>query len=237
MVKYKRYIFLYYHLFSAGVIVDDRWVLSAAHCVHNAKTIQVDVGQWNRLHSDNGEFRVKAAEWVAHPNAGATNGIANDVVMIKVPSLSRNKPKSCTGCYQMACLPTDHVSAGEHCWVSGWNMHHSDQSNKLREKGINVFQHDYCIDHSTYSKYDVLVNSEFCAGDPNWSGDISVSASEDQCPGDSGSPLICDNGSGSPTVFGIVSWGIACASAGNPGVFAKVASYTQWINEIMDNTQ
>ena len=51
----------------------------------DAKTITIDVGQWNRVRKDSGEFRVEADLWVSHPFVGEFNGISNDIAMIKVP--------------------------------------------------------------------------------------------------------------------------------------------------------
>ena len=46
--------------------------------------------------------------------------------------------------------------------------------------------------------------------------------------GDSGSFLICQAGDTYVQV-GVVSWGIGCASAGYPGVYANVMELAEWI--------
>ena len=51
----------------------------------------------------------------------------------------------------------------------------------------------------------------------------------DACQGDSGGPLIC-NDYGYGRLCGVVSWGIGCGLRGNPGVYANVAYYIDWIN-------
>lgn len=62
-----------------------------------------------------------------------------------------SKPKSCKNCYATACLPDEPPTPGAHCWVAGWNLNHEIESNKLREKSVSVFSHEYCVDQSTYS--------------------------------------------------------------------------------------
>uniref|UniRef100_A0A7S4F5A0 Peptidase S1 domain-containing protein n=1 Tax=Chrysotila carterae TaxID=13221 RepID=A0A7S4F5A0_CHRCT len=54
----------------------------------------------------------------------------------------------------------------------------------------------------------------------------------DACTGDSGGPLfLYPNGNGVPVQIGITSWGVACAEAGWPGVYTRVASYASWIKQ------
>lgn len=43
--------------------------------------------------------------------------------------------------------------------------------------------------------------------------------------GDSGGPLVVGD-----IQVGIVSWGIGCARADYPGVYTKVAAFSEWIN-------
>lgn len=57
----------------------------------------------------------------------------------------------------------------------------------------------------------------------------------DSCQGDSGGPLMIPTGRLSePTVYyqiGIVSYGIGCARADVPGVYTRVSSFVEWIEE------
>ncbi len=53
----------------------------------------------------------------------------------------------------------------------------------------------------------------------------------DTCQGDSGGPLIWTSPSGEQFLVGVTSWGFSCGQRGFPGVYARVASYGDWIDE------
>jgi secreted trypsin-like serine protease len=61
---------------------------------------------------------------------------------------------------------------------------------------------------------------------------------KDSCQGDSGGPLVvkADNPNGYLQV-GVVSWGTMCGNKVTPSVFARVSSFTDWINDTMAKNQ
>lgn len=88
----------------------------------------------------------------------------------------------------------------------------------LRKVDVPVIGRNDCREF--YGR-DVTANM-FCAG--------FVEGGKDSCQGDSGGPLIDAN---TRTLMGVVSWGRGCAEANSPGVYARVDSTRDFIDQFM----
>lgn len=73
-----------------------------------------------------------------------------------------------------------------------------------------------------YPREDIVEKAMLCGG--------YKQGGKDACQGDSGGPYFFDGRSGY-TLQGIVSWGTGCARPGVPGVYTRVASYVDWIQD------
>ena len=225
-----------------GSIIHDNWVMTAAHCCEQISSIEVFVGDWNQWSSgDRGEFAVMAEEIIMHFDYPGPNGIANDVCLLKVQSLTQAAPASCeaggtNSCFASVCLPADDYDHGEACWVSGWGTTTQggggSVSQKMQSVGVNLFSNEYCNEHAKNNfKGATVPGLEICAGTPDNDGNGLIDPGKDSCQGDSGGPLTCVR-DGQPVLTGVVSWGYGCADEGHPGVYANVFSYLGWIEEV-----
>ena len=53
---------------------------------------EVYISDHDYYYEDEGEFYVVAEEIIMHPNYGADNQISNDICLLRVPTLSEQKP-------------------------------------------------------------------------------------------------------------------------------------------------
>ena len=93
----------------------------------------------------------------------------------------------------------------------------------MKQLRVNVIPHDQCNSNISYN--GSVPDTYFCAGFPE--------GLNDTCYGDSGGPVQCENGDGSWSVRGIVSWGIGCARPNKFGVYSNVSKHVPFLNKIM----
>lgn len=181
-------------------------VLTAAHCISAfsvGTTIHIG-GLWKDGSDAQDSIPVKEA--FAHPRFDSSSN-RYDVMVVK---LERATTVVIPGEYNLdATLPldTDNVVAIGHGRTSEGGV----VSSELREVTVPVVDHATCN-----SNYDGIIHEDLmlCAGTEGM----------DSCQGDSGGPLLVGK-----TIVGITSWGYGCARAGNPGVYARVSTFVDFI--------
>ena len=167
-----------------------------------------------------------------HPGYQSLGGIDHDICLLKIDPIELDQNT------EIVCLP----EAGNHvqpdfqraqkmnsCFVAGWgylDISIGITPNELQSVNVNIYSDEYCIENAQQPTTDNFRPSvEFCAG--------HMAGGKDSCSGDSGGPLICVE-NGQPVQYGVVSWGIGCASPTNPGVYAEVASFIGWMEQIIN---
>lgn len=88
----------------------------------------------------------------------------------------------------------------------------------LNQVVVPTLSHKTCL--TMYG--NIIENAMLCAGYDQ--------GQKDSCQGDSGGPYFFEGPNGY-TLHGVVSWGAGCARPRAPGVYARVSSYIDWIQE------
>ncbi|XP_052401692.1 coagulation factor X [Carassius gibelio] len=207
--------------FCGGTILNEYFVLSAAHCMNQSLSTRVIVGEFNTLVDEGREVMHDVDEILIHMNYMAKT-YHNDIALIKL-----SKPIRFNRFIIPACLPerdfAEHVlMLQEDGMVSGFGRVREGgfQSTVLQKLTVPYVDRAKCIESSTFK----ISNRMFCAG--------YNQEEKDACQGDSGGPHVTRYKS-TWFVTGIVSWGEGCARKGKYGVYTQVSKYITWIHNAM----
>ncbi|XP_062311626.1 tryptase-2-like isoform X1 [Osmerus eperlanus] len=203
-----------------GSVLNEEWVLTAAHCVDPSLQALLNFS-FARLgtHALTGvsEFYRGISRFSSHTNYDA-NGEEYDIALVKL-----DKKVTYSSRVSPVALPAedDFFNPKSECWVTGWgNVHEGiplDDPQILQQLQIPLIKDGLC----KYA-YPQFVPTMLCAG--------FMEGEKDSCQGDSGGPLVCRSAERFVQV-GIVSFGEGCAQEGFPGVYTRVAKYLDFINE------
>lgn len=207
--------------FCGGSLISPDTVLTAAHCVEDITAAELDilVGT-HTLAQNGGGARVPARRIRVHPGYD-TNAVANDVAIVQ---LGGQRPEATIRTIQAGQNAL--WAPGTTATVTGWGNRAivgNDYPTVLFEVGIPLVSDTQC---SARYPGEFIVGLMICAGDV-------VTGGLDSCQGDSGGPLFVPDGPDRVQI-GVVSWGRGCGAAAFPGVYARLASYTAFINPYLD---
>jgi secreted trypsin-like serine protease len=201
--------------FCGGVAVGRTTVLTAAHCLdegvlgvpsERVRDLKVIAGRTDLPSGHGGQEVAVRRTWVNPAYDGVSN--AGDFALLTLA-----EPLQGDSIITMAADGDPAYAAGGTATVYGWGDTSGvgDYPDSLRAARVRVLPDALCEEAyagGSDGTYDAT--SMLCAGE--------AEGGRDACQGDSGGPLVAQG-----RLIGIVSWGIGCGRAGNPGVYVRVS--------------
>ncbi len=194
-----------------GTLIQDRWVLTAAHCFASKKPASpsMKAGVTNR---ESGSW-IETGKVFVHE--GYNDGThENDIALVKLNGGVAGDiiPLAQGGEDLLPCQKLE---------VTGWGTikeEGTEAATILQKAEVPLVDNATC---NAKDAYDGAVKpGMMCAGYRD--GGI------DSCQGDSGGPLVL-RGKDGPVLVGVVSWGEGCARKLRYGVYTRVDAYAGWI--------
>ncbi|CAG5097290.1 Oidioi.mRNA.OKI2018_I69.XSR.g15009.t2.cds [Oikopleura dioica] len=204
-----------------GSIISSRFILTAAHCIHNkdpsAITIRIGSSRF-----DAGGRLVGVSQ--IYTDSYKPSTVENDIAILELDSeiTSSRDPYS-----EILPIGIGNPPQGASCYTAGWGLtsNGGSASSGLRRVELNLWSTSQCV---MVWGVGISGSKQICALGDRLSGDLY----KDSCAGDSGGPLYCRY-NGQTSLYGIVSYGPQeCGTEGVPGVYTRPSFYKSGIEAI-----
>ncbi|XP_039329279.1 coagulation factor X [Saimiri boliviensis] len=207
--------------FCGGTILSEFYVLTAAHCLHQAKRFKVRVGDRNTELEEGGET-VHEVEVIIKHNRFSIETYDFDITVLRLKTPITFRMNVAPACLPARDWAESTLMTQKTGIVSGFGRTHEKgrQSTTLKILEVPYVDRNTCKLSSSFT----ITQNMFCAG--------YEARQEDACQGDSGGPHVT-RFKDTYFVTGIVSWGEGCARKGKYGIYTKVSGFLKWIDRSM----
>ena len=204
--------------FCGASLINDRFLLTAAHCMakQDETTFHVVIGQ-NDISNPSSQSVHRVSRVFTHPLFTGPPDFANDLSLVQLDEvLDLSAGRAIPICLPKAGPSLFPTSRFGYLMVAGWGL--------LRDKGpqpTSLLEADVVQRSSVYCSqvYGAkFTRNHVCANSP----------SSSVCNGDSGGPLMLRS-SGKIFAIGVVSYGYVCGNYRYPAAFTRTQAYLDWI--------
>ncbi|MBT4520680.1 MAG: trypsin-like serine protease [Halieaceae bacterium] len=208
--------------FCGAALIADRWILTAAHCVIDESASDSRFSVWVGGHNLDAlaqGVRRDVTKIIMHPQYDDFT-VENDIALLELESaIPGDIPRVALATVQIMSGP---AAPNQPVTVSGWGAlaENGGDPTVLHEVVLPVVSNSTCNAPQSYS--GEITSRQICAG--------LRDGGKDSCFGDSGGPLWLSS-AGLDYIVGIVSYGDGCARADKYGVYTRVFSYINWVEQ------
>nr|XP_012142992.1 PREDICTED: mucin-17 [Megachile rotundata] len=208
-----------------GVLITDKYVITAAHCQPGFLATLVAVfGEYDL----SGELESKRSVSRNVRRVIVNRGYNPTTFESDLALLELESPVQFDVHIVPICMPEDGIDfTGRMATVTGWGRlkYNGGVPSILQEVQVPIIKNSVCQEmFQTGGHSKLILDSFLCAG--------YATGQRDSCEGDSGGPLVMQRPDGRWFLVGTVSHGITCAAPYLPGVYMRTTYFKPWLHSI-----
>ncbi len=208
----------------AGSIINEKWILTAAHCKPLFKS-SITAGSIDLRAKD--RVKLKVLKSYVHPQY-STSKSSNDFALLELTeAIDFSSGKiSAIEIADATLESSGGLEDGVMTTVYGWGVtrENGSQPSIMRQVDVPLVSRDRA---NVKEAYDNQIDETMLAAGYDIGG-------KDSCQGDSGGPLVIKaETTKTQTLVGVVSFGDGCARAKKYGIYSNVSHANAWIQSVI----